>query len=59
MNPATLARAYGSRTEHLLVVGTKTTYCGKDATLMARYSPKDNRVDSRIRPVCLKCEDAA
>jgi hypothetical protein len=55
----TLARAYGSRVQHLLVPGTKTTRCGKDATLMARYSPADNRVDSKVRPTCTACRKEA
>lgn len=58
MNTPTLARAHGSRLAHLLVVGTKTTRCGKDATLMARYSPADCTADSVTRPICGVCRTA-
>lgn len=54
----TLARQHGSRNQHLLVPGTKTTRCGRDATLMARYSPADNHVDSKVRPTCPACKEA-
>lgn len=58
MSTPTLARAHGSRQQHLLVPGTKTTRCGQSAALMARYAPADNHVDSKVRPTCGTCRDA-
>ena len=55
----TLARAYGARKQHLLVSGTKTTRCGVDATLMARWAPADAAGHSKARPTCPDCRKAA
>lgn len=56
---ATLARAHGSRIQHLLVPGTKQTQCGKDATLMARWAPADAKADSCVRETCQACRAEA
>jgi hypothetical protein len=53
----TLARFPGASVEHLLVPGTKTTRCGKDATLANRYPALTaaNSTDRRPFPRCAKC----
>lgn len=59
MATATLARAHGSSVRHMLVVGTKTTHCGKDAALMARYSPADLPSGERAAGyLCESCRTA-
>lgn len=50
-------RAPGSRIEHL-TRDSQVTLCGKNARAGARYTPADNRVDSKLRPLCKKCEAA-
>ena len=53
----TLARFQGSPIQHRLVVGTKTTVCGKDATLAHRYPTltRSNSTD-RLYRTCSKCD---
>lgn len=41
MSTPTHAKAFNSPLRHRLVPGTKETRCGKDATLMARFSMRD------------------
>lgn len=55
------ARFPGASLEHLLVEGTKTTRCGKDATLANRYPAltRANSTDRRPFPRCKKCLDKA
>jgi hypothetical protein len=55
------ARFSGASIQHLLVAGTKTTRCGKDATLAHRYPALTaaNSSDRRLRRTCTKCLDAA
>lgn len=57
MNLNTLARFPGARIEHLLAPGTKTTLCGKDATLAHRYPrlTAANSADRRAWPTCPAC----
>jgi hypothetical protein len=54
----THAKAFNSPVRHLLVAGTKTTKCGKDATLMARYAmsdlPSGERTNGRDCTACRK-----
>lgn len=54
------ARFQGAALEHLLVPGTKTTRCGKDATLAHRYPTltRANSADRRPFRRCAKCLDA-
>lgn len=60
MNVPTLARKYNSPIAHRLIVGTKRTHCGQDATLMARWNPADagTNSDSRRWKDCAKCYSA-
>lgn len=55
-NNPTHARFPGSPLQHLLVAGTKTTWCGKDASRVARYSmadlPSGERTKGRPCPKC-------
>ena len=54
-----LARFKGASLEHLLVPGTKTTLCGKDATLAYRYPflTAANSTDRRPFRRCAKCKE--
>lgn len=49
------ARFPGSPLEHRLVPGTKTTRCGKDATVAHRY-PMLTRKNSAVRTVRRQCD---
>lgn len=53
----TNARFKGSSLVHLLLPGTKTTRCGKDATFANRYPDLTaaNSTDRRPFPTCGKC----
>lgn len=55
------ARFPGAALQHILVPGTKTTRCGKDATLAHRYPTltRANSNDRRPWKFCTKCEAAA
>jgi hypothetical protein len=48
------ARSKGGRVQHILNGGTKTTLCGKDATLMNRY-PALTRANSAVRTAVRTC----
>lgn len=50
------ARSPGGRQEHL-TADRKTTLCGKDCKMMAKYSAADNKVDSKVRPICPGCNN--
>jgi hypothetical protein len=52
------ARFPGASIQHLLVRGTKTTLCGKDATLAHRYPAltRANSADRRPFRTCTKCD---
>jgi hypothetical protein len=56
----TLARFPGARIEHLLIPGTTTTRCGKDATTANRYPvlTRANSADRRPWPRCQACRTA-
>lgn len=47
----TYARFWHSPVQHILVPGTKTTRCGKDATLAYKYGP----FPGNINRDCTKC----
>jgi len=53
------ARFQGASIVHLLRAGTKTTLCGKDATLAHRYPAltRANSADRRPFRTCAKCLD--
>lgn len=53
------ARFKGASLQHLLLPGTKTTLCGKDATFANRYPilTRANSSDRRPFPTCTKCLD--
>jgi hypothetical protein len=53
------ARFQGASIQHLLVIGTKTTLCGKDATFAHRYPALTaaNSNDRRAWARCAKCLD--
>lgn len=60
MNDTNLyARFQGAALVHLLVPGTKTTLCGKDATLAHRYPAltRANSSDRRAFRTCARCLD--
>ena len=61
MTNNTFARFSGATIQHLLIPGTKSTRCGKDASLAHRYPPltRANSADRRLRPTCQRCLDAA
>lgn len=52
-----LARKHGSPIQHLLV-GPRRTWCGDDATLMARWAPADVPTDSKVWRTCEACRAA-
>lgn len=51
------ARFPGASLEHLLLPGTKTTACGKDASTANRYPAltRANSSDRRPFPRCTRC----
>jgi len=50
-----LYRAHNARKEHLVDPRGGFTLCGLDTAGGAVYSPADNRVDSKVRPLCGVC----
>lgn len=58
-NTNLFARFQGAALVHLLVPGTKTTRCGKDATLAHRYPAltRANSTDRRPFRTCARCLD--